>query len=426
MKIGFIGPICNTMYIMSSCFRAMGHDAYYYNIWSPFMFSQPFWEDGEYFVPYDKLSDTQEIERLEKQWHRPEWLIAYREQLSRLRYNAVIRLAKSTAFLRPRHLFNLLTLKELSENLYPYFSRELDSCDFVVTTGVPGVLACYAADVPYVFIPHGQDARDAVGAGECIHSDSTRELLAKAIANAILCGSQGSNMNEILQKLCGKRKVATLPKMVNSEVYCSKQVEPDFPFLPDRVNSILQQNDRIVLLMYSRYSDRWKGTGVFVEAFSNIAKKHPGRFFLITSGWGEDLQKYQDVISSDPDLDECVYCLEGALSKGYLRKLLNCVDVAVDQFLLGWYGSTFVEAAACGRMVLINLDRKRWNEYVEMEFPPVKDCSSVDKIEEVLESLAQGKVDPRQEGAEFERWIRRNHGMEKLVPRMLELVEERL
>jgi hypothetical protein len=192
------------------------------------------------------------------------------------------------------------------------------------------------------------------------------------------------------------------------------------------VNDILQQKERIVLLMYSRYSDRWKGTGLFIEAFTNVAKRWPERFFLITSGWGEDHGKYMDAISSDPVLRKCLYCMDGAVSKGYLRKLLNSVDVVVDQFLLGWYGSTFVEAAACGRMVLINLDRQRWGEYVDMEFPPVRDCSSVEKIEMMLGELAKGKVDPRQEGTEFEQWIRRNHGMEKLVPRLLELVEERL
>jgi glycosyltransferase involved in cell wall biosynthesis len=214
--------------------------------------------------------------------------------------------------------------------------------------------------------------------------------------------------------------------MVNSKVYSSRQVEPDFAFLPDRVNDILRQKDRVVLLMYSRYSDRWKGTGLFIKAFSNAAKKHPERFFLITSGWGEDAHKYLELILSDTTLKECVYCMEGAVSKGYLRMLLNSVDVAVDQFLLGWYGSTFVEAAACGRMVLINLDRDRWDEYVEMEFPPVRDCSSAERIEEVLEALAKGEIDPRREGMDFERWIQRNHGMEKLVPRLLGLVEERL
>jgi len=426
VKIGFIGPVCNTMYIMASCFRAMGHDAHYYNIWSSFMFSQPFWEDGEYFIPYEKLSDAREIERLERHWQCPEWLITHRESLSRLRYNAVARLFRSTGFLKSGHLFNLAALKELCANIYPYFVQELKTCDFVVTTGVPGILACYEAGVAYVFIPHGQDARDATGAGECIHFESTRNLLSKAIAGAILCGSQGSNMNEILQRLCGKQKVVTLPKIVNSEVYCSRQVEPNFPFLPERVNDILRERDRIVLLMYSRYSDRWKGTGLFIEAFSNVARRYPERLFMITSGWGEDCRKYMDMMSSDAALGECVYCMEGAVSKGYLRMLLNSVDVAVDQFLLGWYGSTFVEAASCGRMVLINLDRDRWDEYVEMEFPPVRDCSSAERIEEVLEALAKGEIDPRREGIDFERWIQRNHGMEKLVPRLLGLVEERL
>jgi hypothetical protein len=131
-------------------------------------------------------------------------------------------------------------------------------------------------------------------------------------------------------------------------------------------------------------------------------------------------------IHANSVLRNSVYAMNGVVSKVFLRRLLNCIDVVVDQFLLGWYGSSFVEAAASSRMTLIHLDKAKWHKYMDTEFPPVRDCSNMDKIQKSLEDLVKGDADFRHEGEELNRWASENHGMQNLVPRFLKLAEQHL
>ena len=76
-------------------------------------------------------------------------------------------------------------------------------------------------------------------------------------------------------------------------------MESEFPFLPEEVNELLRDRRRLLLFMPSRLSDRWKGTDLFWSAYLETVKKFPDRFLLITSGWGQDYPKYQELLRSD-------------------------------------------------------------------------------------------------------------------------------
>src|SRR5262249_32573589 len=148
-------------------------------------------------------------------------------------------------------------------------------------------------------------------------------------------------------------------------------VSCDFPFLPPWVTAILSSRDRTVLLMPSRLSNRWKGSDLFVDALVEVATAYPERLFLIAAGWGDDYPAIRARVQASAAAG-AVYFMEGALSKGYLSRLLNCVDAVVDQFVLGWYGAVFIEAAAHGRPVLIHLDREQWQRQMpDFAFPSV-------------------------------------------------------
>ena len=315
----------------------------------------------------------------------------------------------------------------MAGNLYPFFKKDLQSCDWVMACGLTALLACVQAGIPYVFWPHGQDLRDAAGQRESLQHSPNIKIVRQGLRRSLLCGSHGGEMNQLLKDICGPERVTTIPFIINTNTYQPGIVESDFPFLPAEINEMLQKRNRLLLFMPARLSDRWKGTDRFISAFLETVRRFPGKLFLITSGWGPDYAKYRELIQTIETASRSIYCLSGALSKGFLRRLLNSVDVVADQFTLGWYGTSFVEAASLGKMVLIHLDRERWREHAaELAFPPVRECRTHEQLVKVLGDLAQGKIDYRQEGRMMLGWARDNHGMERWVPRLVGPVEQAL
>jgi hypothetical protein len=424
MKIGFIGNIANNMYLMAGCFRALGHEANYYHLPADFMFSQPFWEDQDLFVSYEQLHDPALMARFRRAWTKPDWVTERPVSPGRGRLG---RYLAASRWLSWPQLADIRSFRELACNLYPFFQKELRSCDWVMACGITGLLACAQAGVPYVFWPHGQDLRDATGQKESLRQPGTIALVRRAAHDALLAGSHGSDMNLLLKKICPSERVTIIPFLVNSEIYRPGPMESNFSFLPKEINEILEKRNRLLLFMPSRLSDHWKGTGRFISAYLETVRRYPGKLFLITSGWGPDFAKYQELIRTNKTARQSIYCLSGALSKGFLRRLLNSVDVVADQFNLGWYGTSFVEAASLGKMVLIHLDRERWREHVAgLAFPPVREYRTREQLVAVLGDLAQGKIDYRAEGRQMHDWAWHNHGMQRWVPHLARQVQEAL
>lgn len=423
MKIGCIGHIQNDGYVFAKCFRALGHDARYFHLPSGSVLSQPFWEDGEYLVPYEQLQDPRLVRELRPTWSKPDWVVEHEWPIW---LSHLVRLAQAAGQLFPRELKHPGSVIELAKNHVPFYRDELRTCDWVLASSVPGVLACQAAGVPFVFWPHGQDARDAMGQRELIRHNATITRLRTAVGCALVAGSHGSDMNRLLRQLCGPEKVATIPFLLNTAIYRPEPAQHALPFLPERVNEILERRERLVFFMPSRFSDYWKGTGLFLEAYFDLVKRHPRRFFLIASGWGQDFPKYRTLISNNPVARETIYCLPGSLSKPYLRRLVNSVDVVVDQFVVGWYGTAFIEAAGMGKMVLTHLDRDQWDDYIDLPFPPVRDVKTGEQIRSVLEGFAAGSLDPDADGRQMHAWALESHGLETWGPRLLGLVEAAL
>lgn len=424
MKIGFIGNVANNMYLMAGCFRALGHEAQYYHLPSDFMFSQPFWEDQDLFVSYEQLHDPAVMARLRRDWTKPDWVTERPVSPGKSRLG---RYLAAGHWLSWPHLADIRSFRELAGNLYPFFQKDLRSCDWLMACGITGLLACAQSGAPYVYWPHGQDLRDAAGQKESLRQPGAIAMVRRAVQGALLTGSHGSDLNLLLKEICPPERVTNIPFMVNSETYRPGPREWNFSFLPEEINEVLQKRRRLVLFMPARLSDRWKGTDRFISAYLETVRRFPGKLLLLTSGWGPDYAKYREMIRTVETASRSIYCLSGALSKGFLRRLLNSVDVVVDQFNLGWYGTSFVEAASLGKMVLIHLDRERWREHVaELEFPPVRECRTHEQLVAILSNLAQGKLDWREEGRRLHDWASNNHGMERWSPHLVGLVGQAL
>ena len=231
MKIGFIGNLANNMYLFAKHFRAMGAEAHYYHIPSDFMFSQPFWEELDLFVPYEQLNDPQSIQKLRGAWNSPAWVREGPVSLYRGRLGKYL----AAASLLPwQHLTELQGLRELTSMLYPFFKKELQSCDWLMVTTIAGLLAGVQAGVPYLYWPHGQDLRDAVGQREFLHHPHNIAIVRRGVEQALLCGSHGSDMNLLLKEVCGPEKVNAIPYLIDCDAFRLGEWSRNFLFFPKK------------------------------------------------------------------------------------------------------------------------------------------------------------------------------------------------
>ncbi len=118
-------------------------------------------------------------------------------------------------------------------------------------------------------------------------------------------------------------------------------------------------------------------------------------------------------------IGERVHLLPYALSKGRLRRYYRAADVVADQFTVGSYGGSALEAMGCARPLLISLERRRF-EGRFASFPPVMNVSEPGQISAALTRLFDDRNLRAQLGEQARDWVVENHG-EALAHRVLEL-----
>jgi glycosyltransferase involved in cell wall biosynthesis len=116
-----------------------------------------------------------------------------------------------------------------------------------------------------------------------------------------------------------------------------------------------------------------------------------------------------------------VHLLPYAMSKSRLLRYYRAADIVADQFTVGSYGASALEAMSCARPLLIHLDRARYDGAFP-EFPPVLNVSEPAEIATALERLIDDAALRARLGAASRAWIIDNHGG-SLVARTLSLCE---
>jgi hypothetical protein len=84
---------------------------------------------------------------------------------------------------------------------------------------------------------------------------------------------------------------------------------------------------------------------------------------------------------------------------------LQAADVVIEQFVLGYYGGSGLEAMACGTPVIMRLEREQYDAMIETGAPPTLDAQDADGVAQNLQRLYTDKPFAASVGKQTRDWF---------------------
>src|SRR5262249_19174262 len=125
-------------------------------------------------------------------------------------------------------------------------------------------------------------------------------------------------------------------------------------------------------------------------------------------GWGADLAAGRRKLADLGIADRTI--MLRAAGKRRLISHLRSADCLLDQFKLGYFGASALEAMACGLPVIMRLERGQYDALCETGAPPVLDAETPDQVCGHLERLISDRAWHAEMCRELRAWFLQNHG----------------
>lgn len=194
----------------------------------------------------------------------------------------------------------------------------------------------------------------------------------------------------------GLRNLLYVPWSLDEEIYKPAAAEP--------TRSAWQRSigGDFFVLTSMRIDNEWKGANHALDGFAKFSVSHPSAR-LIVVGWGEDLEAAKAELERRNIADRVLAV--PVAGKGKLRKYLQAADVVIEQFVLGYYGGSGLEAMACGTPVIMRLERAQYDALMESGAPPTLDAQDADEVEQNLHRLYTDKPFAASVGKQTRDWF---------------------
>lgn len=424
--IGMHGAIANNLYVMAKAFRRGNRPVRFITeSRDTFPFSQPIWEDVAFTLPYPDIDPAcwdrtrWATLRTERAWTAPSFVyeddapteadvLPPRRRLGSIEAAAV----RLTGLGRSSHDRRILEL--------------MQTADVWVTSGVHATLLAWLSGKPSVIWPHGGDIRMAAEFGWNWKTlrprrpsvQAMRWLLCRAYAEAIFIGSHDpSGSGGHVTRVPFHVRWLPIPLSVRRTRESAEERETERKSVLHELG-VAVPAARYHVFIPSRIDYFWKGTDRLIEAIRSVAPKNT---CFIFAGWGRDYAAAARAIGQS---DRVIF-LPCSISKPILYRMFGCVDLVIDQFMFGTYGTSAVEAMSQGTPVMMRIDESCFRDKGWVP-PPVLNCETVEGIAEVLASLDAGRLDLESARRATLDWIGRTHAEEVAVPCIARTIEQAL
>ena len=162
-----------------------------------------------------------------------------------------------------------------------------------------------------------------------------------------------------------------------------------------------------------------KGNDRFIRALARYLKEG-GRVHALILDRGTDREAARRLVA-ELGLSEKVTFLP-EMDKEALIEHYRLADVVADQFDMGAFGTTGLEAMSCGKPLMIHIDRD-WAGRCYSAPPPVLYARSEDEILQRMRETADARLRADM-GRQAREWIIDQHQGSKLAQRLIALYEE--
>ena len=422
MKIAVYGNLANNAYIQARLLRRAGVDAEL--VLDPFergfVMSDPRWEDLDLELASDNLSPAA-LPRTPL----PDWV---RDELPEDTPTWVRRAELARASMRGYRSL-VAAYRTAGWKAVPYVAayakviQRLRSYDCAFVFGVGPIMASLAG-IPFVTLPFGGDitiAPFADGDGWLGQQDpGTRPPGGPEPFIAALQRHGLSRTDRLL--LCDPgffdfvERLGLLDRAMPFHFGIDTEMYSPAPEHEIRRKLLGDDTNRILIFVPARQDWYWKGSDLMLKGF---AAATAGRedVTLVCAGWGDDLERSRQLIT-DLGIGSKVRLLDYALSKQRLLRYYRAADIVMDQFTLGSYGGSSLEAMSCAKPLFIHIDEASFRAHGDGA-PPVVNVREPGDIAARLSELFDSPERRAQIGTEARRWVVERHG-----PRSIERVIE--
>jgi glycosyltransferase involved in cell wall biosynthesis len=398
-RYAFVGNLANNMAMRALPLRRRGfsidlllhpHDRY--------VMSQPGWEISEATLPEGQTN----IDHLrELGIHLPTVPGCFTPPLiDQIELSRIVALAMSTpsdswpnahvpSFLRQSDIL----LWPAYMAFLPFLDAE-QTYDAIFAAAAPYL--AYLSKKPYLAAQTGGDLWVEGSRGDAL---GTLQRRAYGNAAAILATNPWAYSNA---RRFGFRNVLYVPIIVDTDAYA-----PGPATVRERWQA--QVGGEFFALVTARIDRRWKGSHIGIEGFARFAEQNP-QARLVLVGWGDD---------SVADIDDLVRRgLEGRFvrlpisGKRKLVEYLRAADCLIDQFVIGYYGGTALEAMSSGTPVIMHLLREQYDALCPTGAPPILNAATAQEVAAQLGRLAASSDTRREFSTASRRWIEENHSVD--------------
>ncbi|MEX2722617.1 MAG: glycosyltransferase family 4 protein [Candidatus Freyarchaeota archaeon] len=188
-------------------------------------------------------------------------------------------------------------------------------------------------------------------------------------------------------------------------------------YKPIKMDRLVPDAD-LIFFMPSRHHWTEKGNHKAIKAFARFLKNHK-KVFLVLVKWGSHLQKTKDLISKLGISKNIVWV--NPLNKQNLIRMFSSVDVVLDQFILGSWGTATPEAMACMKPVIMYYNAEDIKRCFGI-LPPILNAFTENEILTQMENCL--KMDLKELGKESRKWVEKTHNPQLVVKKHLKVIED--
>jgi glycosyltransferase involved in cell wall biosynthesis len=163
-------------------------------------------------------------------------------------------------------------------------------------------------------------------------------------------------------------------------------------------------------LSTARADNYYKGPQIGLRGFAEFARSFPGARLVVTT-WGKDIGGVKNTAAQLGIGDRLLFA--PAAGKRMVVKYLRSADCLLDQFVLGYYGGTGIEGAACGLPVIMRFEQAQYDALLDSGAPPFLNAATSTEVANALQFLAADAERRRGLSNKHRDWFLKSHSGER-------------